>query len=117
MVNISKVEECISKWETIVCSISSSKRNGKVTNRTTRVKKEGYEKCIRSFCDFHKEKLTNYTLGKLVIRYVENDKQGEYPYIMVLEHIPNTLIFGEYKKFEPKHVDGSIMYELIDDKS
>lgn len=113
-VDLSKVKECIENWDTIICSISTAKRNGKVINRITRVKNENYEKCIKSFCDHHKEKLTNYRMGELILRYIENEKQGEHPYIKVVEYIPDSLYFGEFKQFAPTLVEDTWVYDLVE---
>ena len=59
------IQQAIDNWDTLICSVSSAKRNGKVTQRITWVRRENPEKCINSFVEKHGEKLTNYVLGKV----------------------------------------------------
>ncbi|MGL6185511.1 MAG: hypothetical protein ACRC1T_09055 [Clostridium chrysemydis] len=111
-VDTSKVAECIKNWDTIICSVSTAKRNGKVTNRLTRVKKDGYGKCIESFCAHHNEKLTNYIVGTVELDYIPNN-ENEPNILILVERINELNITGEFKQFVPTLVEDTWVYDLV----
>lgn len=109
------IQQTIDSWDTIICSVSSAKRNGKITNRITWVRRDNPEKCIKSFVEKYSEKLTNYILGKVELYPICMD--GFTPnHIQLVEHVDKTI--GEVKYFKPSlDEDGYWVYELDDNLS
>ncbi|MGL5964817.1 MAG: hypothetical protein ACRCZ2_10545 [Fusobacteriaceae bacterium] len=103
--NFEQIHKCVAEWDTIICSVSSAKRNGIVTNRITWVRRDEAEKCVESFLDNlqakskdgRREKLTNYVLGKVDIRGVVV-KEDEPNMIRLMEYLPSGQI-GDVKEF------------------
>ena len=115
LINDDIIKKHISEWDTILCSISSSKRNGKVTNRKTWVRRENPEKCIKSFLDKHGEKLTNYELGKVNMEglYLKEDEPNT---IRLTEYLTDGTI-GVVKFFTPTKVEEVWVYDLAQENN
>lgn len=110
-INADAIQECIDKWEVILCSISSAKRNGKVTNRKTWVRRDNPEKCINSFLEKHKEKLTNFELGFVDMKGFKA-KENE-PNMVTLTEMVSDGTMGEVKFFVPELIDDVWVYKLF----
>ena len=110
-INADEIQECIDNWEVILCSISSAKRNGKVTNRKTWVRRDNPEKCIDSFLAKYNEKLTNFELGFVDMKGFKV-KENE-PNMVSLTEMLSDGTMGEVKFFVPELIDGVWVYKLF----
>ncbi|MGL5050802.1 MAG: hypothetical protein ACRC6E_09305 [Fusobacteriaceae bacterium] len=112
-INTNEIEATLKGWETILCSISSAKKNGKVTNRKTWVNREKHEKCIKSFLESFGEKLTNFELGKVDIYWLEL-KEEEPNTVRLTEYLSDGTV-GVVKFFSPVNEEGVWVYKLSEE--
>lgn len=113
-IDTSAVAEYIKGIETLVCSVSTAKRNGKITNTLTRVKKDGYGKCLESFCNSINEKLKNHIIGTVELDYVFDGDADKPNTLMLVETIREIRYIGEITYFVPELIDGTWVYKKSD---
>lgn len=103
--NFDEIKKTVDEWDTIICSLSTSKKNGKIINRIIWVKRDSPEKCINSFLDKlqesnpnkKREKVTNYILGKVDLRGIPL-RECRANMIRLMEYLPTGQI-GEVVEF------------------
>lgn len=108
--NTSAVLEAINNWETVICGVSTAKRNGKVTYKEIRVRLSNVEEDIKSYCDSINQKLTNSIVGD--VKMLSRENKTKFNDIYLVEYL-STGATGNSKFFEPIEEDGKVIYREI----